>query len=439
MSRLLGTRLRRNSLYSLLGFLVPSILLIAFTPLLIREMGTTGFGLWSISLAAFGLVGALELGLGTAIAKFVAEYHAAGDLGAVSTIVTLGFAFFAVGAIVLTVPLYLSAGSVAHLFHTEGVPTSEVAHVVRLVSLGLLPLLFMSGGLAIAVGLQRYEIPMTAALAQNGLTIVVAAIVVSLGGSVADAVLGALCLLSAIALVSVVVGVRLLRGLGAQPVFRRGYARTMLTYVVFTGLSSIGAVFFASADRVAVGAVLGLRAVTYYTVAISVANKLLAFADVTTRPLMPWSSSIFASGERQRVRRQLRSATAGVAGVTLAAAAVLLVLAGPLITAWLGASVAEHVITPFRILVVVYAALAIASPAYQVANGIGQAWICAVCAVAGGVATIVLIVPLGREWGVVGAAWANAAYWVALVIPFWVLGTLGPRRLPAGVAAANRR
>ena len=313
-----GTTLRRNSFYSVLGFVVPALVLLAFTPVLIHSMGTANYGLWAISLAGFGLLGVAELGLGVAIAKYVAEYRQANDTVGLSSTASAGLALYVLIAVLLTVPFYLAAGTIAQLFSSSEVSHAQVEHVVQLVSLGLLPLLLMSWGLAIAVGLQRFQIPMLAAVAQNGLTVVIAVVVVSLGGSVDDVVLSSLCVLCAVALASAAIGVRMLAPLGARPMLSVRFVRGLLPYVFFTSVSSLGSILFASVDRIAVGAVIDLRAAAYYAVSIGIATKLLSLSDVLTRPLMPASSSLQRAGEIDLVRRQLRVATTGVTALSTA-------------------------------------------------------------------------------------------------------------------------
>ncbi len=206
----------------------------------------------------------------------------------------------------------------------------------------------------------------------------------------------------------------------------------------YTSVSSLGSILFGSVDRIAVGAVIDLRAAAYYAVSIGIATKLLALNDVLTRPLMPASSSLQRAGEIDTVRRQLRVATAGVAALSASLGAILLIFSEPFLRIWLGPAFAENSLSTFRVLVVVYAVIALVAPSYHVANGIGYPWICAAGGIVGGATTIALIVVLGREWGVVGAAWANAAYLVTLVIPVYIFRALASARLPRGVAPANR-
>ncbi|HZO97826.1 MAG TPA: oligosaccharide flippase family protein [Gaiellaceae bacterium] len=409
------------------GFAGSSLLLVVFTPLLVHRMGVSEYGLWAISLAAFGLIGALDLGLGTALSKYVSEYVSRGDAGALSEVVGTALAFYAALALALGAPLFLGAHLFARLFAGSGVPVSQVESVLRLTALGLLPLLLKSAGLALAVGLQRFEVPMAASLVQNVLTVGAALAVTALGGSVEAVVLSSLCVLVAVAVASLAAGLRAIARHGAKPVVARAHVRRLSSYLAFTSATSIGSLMFDSLDRIAVGATLGVRAVTYYSVSVSVANKIHYVADVAARPLMPAASRWLARGEDAVARAVLVRATMRVAAGSLVAAAVAVAASEPLLRLWMGRDFTDHALDAFRILVVVYALTAICAPAYHVANGIGLPWVNAAAALAGGASSVALIVVLSRPWGLIGAAWANAAYWIMFATPAVLLRTLRQR------------
>lgn len=64
----------KNTLFNLLGRFATLIVGLFLIPYLVNKLGTTQFGLWSITLAITGIVGIIDLGISPAIVKFVAEY-----------------------------------------------------------------------------------------------------------------------------------------------------------------------------------------------------------------------------------------------------------------------------------------------------------------------------------------------------------------------------
>jgi O-antigen/teichoic acid export membrane protein len=204
----------------------------------------------------------------------------------------------------------------------------------------------------------------------------------------------------------------------------------MLGYMAATGVTGVGQLLFGSVDRIVVGAVIDLRAVTYYSVTIGIANKILYLADVACRPLLPASSALEGAGRATSVLRYLRRATIVVTVTSLGAGVLLLILSGPFLRWWLGDAFADHALGTFRILIVVYAIVAIAAPAYHVVNGIGVAWFSAAVTTVGGVGTLLLIAVLAPAHGVDGAALANSAYWVSLFLPIVAIRVLRKRSAP---------
>lgn len=422
-----AARLAQNSVYSVLGTGGAFIVTLFATPILLHRLGTVNFGLWSIALAAFGLMNALEFGLGTAVAKYVAEHVGAGDPSALSaTVTTAVSAYLAVG-VVLTLPLFIFAPKASGFFDAAQAPGTHVDSVLRLVSLGLIPILLLSCGQALAIGLQDFRLPMLASLSQTALTMAVALVIVVAGGSVRAVVAGSLGVLWAVGVGTLIAGLRMVRRAGATVSFASAHARRLLSYVAFTGITGAGALLFGSVDRVVVGAAVGLRAVTYYAVAIGIANKLLYVADVACRPLLPAASAHVRQGQSDIVLAQLRRATALTTLAVASLGTILFVGAEPFLRWWLGQRFADHAVTPFRTLIVIYAIVAVAAPAYHVINGIGLAWVAAATALAGGALTVALIAAIGPRFGLVGAAASNGAYCINVLLPAVAFITL--RRL----------
>src|SRR5580704_6299273 len=60
--------------------LVQILALMVLTPYIIKKIGDTEFGLWTLVISTLGLLSLLDLGFGTGIVKYVAQCTASGDL-----------------------------------------------------------------------------------------------------------------------------------------------------------------------------------------------------------------------------------------------------------------------------------------------------------------------------------------------------------------------
>ena len=145
---------------------------------------------------------------------------------------------------------------------------------------------------------------------------------------------------------------------------------------------------------------------------------------------MPAVSVLWANGDFKRVRTYFLKSTGVLVVLNFFIAIVLIALSEPLLLLWVGSDFMTHVLVSFRFLIVIYALISIAAPAYHVANGIGVPWINTFGSLFGGVSTIGLIILLGNKSGLLGVAIANSGYLINLVLIIFVMVSLQKRRVP---------
>jgi O-antigen/teichoic acid export membrane protein len=391
-----------------------------------------------LATSALGLMSIAELGLNTAISKFIAEYVSRGETQALSALVSGGLVMYGLLGVVLIVPFYVYSPAIAGLFKpSEALSAQQIASVIRLISLGFVPLLFRSGATAVPVGLQRFEMPVLFTAGYQILSYAAALVVALLGGTVTDVVRSTLAVLWLTALWSLIVAWRMLKPFRLKLMLANTKAilPELLRFAFLSGLSVLGSRIFSFADRLAVGAVLGLEAVAYYIVIISVVTKILQLSGALTNALMPAASAWMASGAVRRVRVYFWGTTAALVVLNLVLASMLLIFSKPLLTLWMGAEFASHALLPFRVLTVVYALISLNAPAHYVAFGIGKPGINALTGLIGGCLTIGLIFIWGKTGGLLGAAFANGGYLVTWAVIGYVYLFLNQAVRPAAASA----
>lgn len=416
-------RVFRNSFYGVIQFVVPTMLLLGFTPVFIHKMGIEPYGLWMLATSALGLMGIAEFGLNTAISKFVAEFVESGNTDKLSAVVSFGLVAYICLGFGLIVPLYIFSPALSGIFKSsQAISGEQVGLVVRTMSLGFVPLLLRSGAMAIPIGLQRFQVPVLVTVGYQILSYTIALVVVYWEGSVTQVVSSTVAVLWIMALVSLFVAWQMLQPFKLKFAITHSWEvmRRMLSFSLMSGISGIGGQIFNFADRLAVGAVLGLDAVAYYTIIIGVASKILQFSSALTSALMPAVSSWMTSGNVRRVRSYFLRATAVLLGFNFLVASILLILSDTVLRFWMGEAFAFHVIVPFRILVMVYAGISVNAPAYYVAYGMGIPYLSAIAAILGGLLTIGLIFLLGPGWNLTGAAVANLGFITTFIQPIGV-------------------
>ena len=414
--RLTGNRLARNSLLNLIGFSVPILMMLVFTPLLIKYVGVEGYGLWSLSISILGMVGVFELGLGTAITKYVSEYTARQDQVGLSTVIISGFFLDLVMGCIITIFLYLFADPIARLFSSSSVKHSQITGVIQITAFGFIPLLLRNSTLAVPMGLQRYAFPTAIKIIQSILVFAMTFTLVSLGFAIETAVMNMVFLMWLAGLSSFLVAFRYIRPFKVKWVWSKSHSKQIFSFMSVVSLSGLGSVIFSSLDRLTVGVVLGLSGVTYYTVAIGIPNKLLDLSNALTSALMPAASTWNSTNDAGHLWWILKRSTWFITMTNFLLVMVLLVFSRPLLVLWLGGNMIAEILVPARILLVIYGLISVIAPSYNIANGIGEPWVCALGALAGGSMVIVFIILLGPTMGLVGTAIANSGYMINFVI-----------------------
>jgi O-antigen/teichoic acid export membrane protein len=312
--------------------------------------------------------------------------------------------------------------------------------VIRMMSLGFIPLLLRSGAMAVPVGLQRFQIPVVITVGYQILSYTAALVVISLGGSVIQVVISTVVALWIAALGSILVTWWILEPFRLKFTLTRSREtlRRMLSFSLISGVSGLGSQIFGLVDRLTVGVVLGLDAVAYYTVIISVATKILQLSSALTNALMPAVSSWLASGFIKRVRVYFLRSSLFLLTFNFLIASILFILSPYLLRLWVGEEFTNHVLLSFRILIVIYAIISLNTPAFYIAYGMDNPGINALASTMGGCSTIGLIFILSKTLGLLGAVIANGGYLLTLIITVYIYVRIN-RMIKQGFTVANNQ
>ena len=338
----------RNTLLNLAGSLAPMLVALATVPAYLGAIGQARYGLLSLAWLFLGYFGVFNLGLGRAAANQIAGLRAAppeqrqrifwtalalnGGLGVLG-----GLCLLLSGRLllshVLAIPPDLrteAAGGLPWL--ALGVPFLTVS-MVCVGSLEGLELFGVANGLDVAMTSVYQLAPLVVAyLVGPNLTWLIAA---AAAGPLVGAGLG----LPACA--------RLLP-LGRRPLADRRAARTLLSFGGWVTVTGVAGPLLIMLDRFMIGALSGPRAVTQYTVPLSLVSRLAVLPLSLARSLFPRLSAL-AEGEARTVAYE---STRVLAVVTTPLAVLAMVLAGPFLDLWLGGALARRA-TPVAEIVLV--------------------------------------------------------------------------------------
>jgi len=414
-------KLLRNSIFNSFTFLLPTAFMLLMTPFFIKKIGNEGYGLWMVTISVLGLAGTLELGLGVATTKYVAEYATSRDERGLSTIFSATLFFFGIIGIIAGVLLFWAAPFIVSLLKISPGLIQSAILSLQIIAFAIWPSLAIGALLSVPRGLQRYGIPSLISIIQSvGAYIGAFVIVLFIGSTIPGIMVWIVALYWTLFLLSVLYAWWVLRPFGVKIGVERPYLRNFLSFSAYSALSNIGSKLFTSADRILVAGLLGVSFVTYYTLAIGLANKTYYLAGYLTQAIMPRVSELDALRSEGEITGLFQKSTRLISILSLGIGAALFAVSWQLLFLWLGESFALNTITAFRWLIVIYSLLGVLTVAYFVVNGIGFPQIAAIGALGGGIAMTILMVPFSKLFGLDGAALANIGYLLNFIPMFFL-------------------
>jgi len=408
-----------NALFSFGAFAYSAVLSIVITPLLVHGLGATYYGIFALSTAALGFVGMLDLGMGTALVRFLSSALGRGEIAESRNLIQASVAFNCiVGAVGFGVMLLLGLVFAPTLFDLTGN------------QLGAARFALLVSGAAFAFGtVGRAFSAVPLALQRNGVTAAVGIVFATLGAGTSAAIVtsglglrwlvGAYALIDVIGLaVSMVVARRILPGLRFSPQWDRARIRRLITFSGWIFLANISAFVIFQFDRLMLGALASVSAVTYYAVPSSMASYLLAATISLAGIIIPAAGDLIARGELHRVERLYRRSTrlcllfVGSVGIPA------VFFAHPLLALWLGHHFAAKSTTILQILVVTFILFSLTVIPYNMLVAGGFPRIVGVLNLGIAMLNVILIFVLIPPYGAKGAA---VAYLVSILLfPFFI-------------------
>ncbi|OED44170.1 hypothetical protein AB833_02085 [Chromatiales bacterium (ex Bugula neritina AB1)] len=256
-------------------------ILIAFllSPFLVHTLGDTKYGVWSVVSALTGYMALLDLGISSAIAKYVAKHKALNDYKSLNTVLASGLVIMLAVGSLLVIASPLIADLMVSFFDFEGELGENVHLLILIASVDIA--IFVTTGILVGsmYGFQRHEIINGVNLSitllnacffyvvlRNGYDLVAMG-VVNLVGNV-------------IAAVIFIIALRKIEPKASLDIrnAEKPVVRTIFTYSKYTFLSMLAMQLVYYSDAFVIGFFMSAAAITYYTIPWSLSeytNKLI--------------------------------------------------------------------------------------------------------------------------------------------------------------------
>jgi O-antigen/teichoic acid export membrane protein len=401
-----GRRVFRNTLISgvvgVLSLLI-NFFVVAFA---IRKLGMNAYGVFVLALSfsvSAGYLSISDLGLQAGVSRFIADADGRGDRQRMSQVVSSALAILlgtGVGAALVLLALAVAA---AHLFH---VPTESLRTALELLFvLFAAEALFSLPGLAfygLLQGLQRYgrikTVDMTRQLLYAGAVVAVLSTghgvlafgIVTISSSLFSAL--GYALMARLSCPDLRISPHLISRTGLRP---------LAGFSVWAFVAAISGVIWAQMDKVILAAVAPVSVLTGY----DIANRLQSAASYplsfTTQAVVPAAANLSARESTVRLRALLIRGTRYTLSLSFPATIAAMILARPLIIAWVGSQYA-NMSGPTQLFLVYQLVISSATIAHTIPIGLGRMRTIATYSTMAMVINLVISIALVRPLGISG-------------------------------------
>ncbi len=426
--------LRRNVLLVYGVYVVTLVSGLVVTPILVRELGAAGYGLWAFISSIVVFLALLDFGVGPTIIRFAAEQRGRGAVEETSALAANGLAVYA--------PIATATAAVGALLAWLLPWLIDVPD--RLVGPGRIALLLVLAAYVarfplglytnLLAGQQRYDVVNLGSLVAAILyAVLVAAILLLWGGGIVT--VAAVTLLATVVRLSLPLAWlrRELPTLRVRPslVSRRAIGR-LLRFSSHNFLIHVASKVVLSTDVIVVGALLGSVAAAWYGLPSKLFGLVFGIGVAASTLLFPVLSELEGAEEHERQRRYALTGIRVGMAVVLAAAVPLILLPERFLEAWLGGEYDEEGFArSVPVLVLLMLSLLFVHPS----NTLGQFLVArarharlAVARIATVAANLVLSLVLVATvglWGVAVATLVTEGLAAAVVVPLLVRDASG--------------
>ena len=421
----------RNALFNFAGGALPAIVSLATIPLIVHGLGDEAYGLFALIVAIVGYFSLIDVNVTAGSTKYVSSYAATTDQRGIDQTVTFGLSAYAVIGVIGAVCIFFAAPFlVRRVFSVPAhlIDTGELS--LRIAAFG-----FLFGQLqaylnSIPQALLRYDVSSRAEMTFGALVPLGTVALLQLGFGLPEIIAFRVLASAVNCIVLCLLVLRLLPALRwSRP--DRELTRSLMRFTGYSFLSRVAAVTYAHADKLIIGAVVGVRALAYYTVAATLANRVLGLTFRLSSVLFPSASALDARGETTRLRALYLKATRYVSFVNGSVLVLVAVFADAILHYWIGPEFARNGARILILIAVGQFVDSLTNIPSLVNDGLGHPQISGSMAFLRACIGLIAIYALVHMYGVEGAAWAHMATSVLMTTVFvaFVHGRTVPCRL----------
>ena len=312
------------------------------SPYVVRHLGNTGYGVWTLLLSLTGYLGLLDLGVRGAVTRYVAKFHTDGDHKKASNVASSAMLIFSTaGMTAIALSLILSAFVVGRM-HIPAQYLVSARVVLILIGLNIATSLVSGVYGGILVGLQRFDLTNSIEIGINVFRAAATVLVLQLGYGI----IMLACIQLGFTLARWAANVGLARHLYPELKIHLSEAnwtgvRLIFSFSVFSFLLHVSSSLIYATDNVVIGAFLPVSAVTFYVIGGNLTDYTRSLIGGISQTMTPLTSSIEVKKDHKQLQRIVLLSSRVGSMVVMPIALTFMLRGSSFIGLWMGPQYAE--------------------------------------------------------------------------------------------------
>ncbi len=423
-----NAKIARNVRANIIGISVQIVIAFMLAPFLVHTLGDTKYGIWTIAIAFTGYMNLLDLGLTSAVNKYVSQYNGVRDNRSINAIVSTSLALFLLMGLIIVLLSPFMANFIVSFISLDESLVSIVHMLIIIVSFDIA--IFVVSGLfkGIFGGYQHYSIInivqiisalfkalMFYAFLSHGHDLIAMGYI-SIAGNVLSALLFYWLLKKYYPQVSFTIAA-----------VNKDRASEILHYSKFTFLAMFANQIIYYSDAFVIGFFMTAAAVTHYSIPWTLAEYTKKILFAISNTYAPAISEKDAAGDLDNIKHLYLSGTRYMIIISNLLSVGMIVLGGAFIALWMGS---RFQVLGETVLIILFINLFFQGPqtiSYAILQGLAKQKYYSYMSMVVSIANLALSILLVQKYGIVGVALGAAIpqiLFYAFFVPWLTLKTL---------------
>lgn len=429
--------LAKNTVYNLLGQLIPMLVGLITIPILINHLGIERFGVLSIIWMVVGYFSLFDLGIGRATTKCVAECLALGEIENLADLIWSSIIMLNILGIIGSLIIVLLTPWLITVLNIPPNLTNESRNTFYWLALSIPLIIGASGTRGILEAEQRFGLVNLIKIPASIATFLLPVMVLPFSVSLVPITIALVISRLVAAMVYLYYCLRSRPELMRPRLLRLSDCQKLLSFGGWLTVSNVIGPFMVYMDRFIVGAVINIQAVAYYSTPYDLITKLLIIPASLMGVMFP--AFCFYSTTKPDKLISIYQRTISYTLISLSPLVLtIIIFAGPFLNLWLGNEFAVQSTLVLQILAVAVMINALAQIPYGLIQANNRPDITAILHLIEFPIYLALIWFLIKPYGIIGVA---VAFLIRVVIDtgllFWITDRMLKKKAPHNTMILN--